>query len=487
MKRLRMIMGPWVLLAIAVSIGCDQEDCVFDEPDGGANPGPPPNIVFVLMDDARWDGMSNMNHPYLETPNLDRLADQGVKFTNAFVTTSLCSPSRATFLTGVYAHIHGTRENGGGDPGPQTPIFPAQLQAAGYETAFIGKWHMSHSSDPREGFDYWLSFSGQGQYINPTLNENGLEFKAEGYMTDLLTEYALNWLAQPRDKPFCLLLWHKATHAPFTPAPRHQDLYAGQIMPEPATYSDPMADEPDWLRRSVVYGEISTDVNDHINDPTPETLEPPLPWTTDWEMRLNYHRTIVAVDDSVGRILDFLTASDQLNSTAVVYSSDNGYLLGEHRRWDKRIIFEESIRIPLLMRYPRLAQAGSTVDKMVLSNDLAPTFLEMAGVSAQNPDPAQGRSVLPLLKGEAPEWRTAFLYEYFMEGWVPGLPTVLSVRTENWKYASYPDLPNDIPQLFDLTNDPIELHNLALDPAYAERMETMDKALNVLLSDTNYQ
>ena len=416
-----------------------------------------PNVLFILTDDQRWDAMSCMGNEFVQTPNMDRIRKEGALFANAFVTTSLCSPSRASFLTGTYAHTHGVFGNRGLEFDPeQTPSFPMLLQENGYETAFVGKWHMGKSSAPRAGFDYWLSFSGQGVYEDPRLNENGTEFKAQGYMTDILTEYALKFLERDRDKPFCLYLSHKAVHGPFTPAERHRNLLADAQIPKPPSFDDTFAGKPRWQREAVRGwgGARRTrgrkDVPDSI---------PPASWDPRRKNQLNYYRALSAVDEGIGRVLLSLEEKGQLDNTVIFFAGDNGYFHGEHRRGDKRLMYEESLRIPLLMRYPPLAKAGTTIDQMVLNIDVAPTILDLAGVTRA--EGLQGESFVPLFRDRNSPWRQSFLYEYWVD-LTPTIPRMIGVRTPDWKYVEYPDL-DDLPELYDLANDPYELKNLALD------------------------
>jgi arylsulfatase A-like enzyme len=441
-----------------------------------------PNILFILTDDQRWDAMSCMGHPFVRTPNMDRIAREGIRFENAFVTTSLCSPSRATFLTGAYAHTHGVVTNESNDPDPGIPIFPAILRDHGYDTAFIGKWHMKPTSEPRPGFDYWLSFRGQGTYTDPHLNENGREFQASGYMTDLLTDYALRWLEQPRTRPFCLILSHKAVHGPFTPAPRHRDEFQDVVMAEPPNFRDTFAGKPAWLRRVIAYGQQRGRWILSQDSPIPEVI-PPGEWNPRNPGWLNYFRALLAVDEGIGQVLEALEEKGQLDRTVVVFAGDNGFFHGEHRRGDKRLIYEESVRIPFLVRYPPMVEGGRTDPHLVLNLDLAPTLLDLAGVPI--PGTVQGRSLRPLLEGREVPWRQSFLYEYFREAWLPGIPLTLGVRTDRWKYATYPDL-DDISELYDLQTDSSELDNLSQNQAHAETLAMIQAELAALLERTGY-
>lgn len=438
-----------------------------------------PNILFILTDDQRYDAMGFIGRPsFLKTPNLDRIAREGAHVRNAFVTIALCAPSRACFLTGTYAHKHGVVTNEGFDPDPSCPTFGQLLQEAGYDTAFIGKWHQAPTSNPRPGWSYWLSFLGQGQYEDPKLNENGREFRAKGYMSDILTDYALTWLRKDRERPFCMVLAHKAVHGPFTPAPRHRDAFPEGSIPEPVSFKDTFADKPKWMRRAFTYGIQRNQWAASEGKPIPDKIT-----RGDWNGKgmMDYYRTILGIDESVGRVLNELEASGRLDNTFVVFAGDNGYFVGEHGLGDKRLMYEESIRIPMLVRYPKLVKAGSRVDGTVLNIDLAPTVLELAGVKV--PDGMQGRSMVPVLKGKP--GHESFLYEYFREAWAAGLPLMLGVRTDRWKYCSYPDM-NDIDELYDLKNDPIEMHNLSQDPAHAGKVKEMRDELARLKKETGY-
>ncbi len=427
--------------------------------------------------------MSCMGHPFLKTPNMDRIAAEGARLANAFVTTSLCSPSRACFLTGAHAHRHGVWTNESIDLTPSTPTFPMVLQAAGYDTAFVGKWHMDRKPDPRPGFNYWLSFSGQGKYADPDLNENGRNFKAKGYMTDLLTDYAVKWLRRDRSSPFCMILSHKAVHGPFTPADRHRSAYADAQIPKPRSFDDTYKGKPEWYRRAITYGSRRNDWRRGSGKPIPPEL-PPARWDPRQRHMLDYYRALLAVDEGVGKVLDALAEQGQLDDTVVVFAGDNGYFHGEHRRGDKRLIYEESLRIPFLVRYPRLVKPGTVINEMTLNIDLAPTLLDLAGASP--PKTIQGRSLKPLLAGRKVAWRKSFLYAYYQEAWQPGLPTMLAVRTDTWKYARYPEI-KDLEELYDLARDPQEMHNLVAEPGAQAKLKEMRAELDRLLTETAYR
>jgi N-acetylglucosamine-6-sulfatase len=412
------------------------------------------NIVFILVDDQRFDAFSFEGHPYLETPHLDRLAREGAVFDNAFVTTSLCSPSRASILTGQYAHRHQVLANR--TPlNPTIPTFATALEQAGYETAFVGKWHMgAPNDDPRPGFQHWVSFPGQGAYNNQRLNIDGRHVDTEGYLTDILTDHAVRYIEQPHNSPFLLYLSHKAVHAPFTAAARHRGSYEGERYPYPSSMANTEQNyrgKPDWVKaqRNSWHG-----VDGMFNG------------SVDFDrFVLDYAETLRAVDDSVGRVLQALEDAGVLEQTLVVFSSDNGFQFGEHGLIDKRTMYESSIRVPLILRGPSVAggaglegsRGGKRLPQMVLNVDFAPTFIELAG--GEIPDSMQGQSFLPILQHIDSPGRDAFLYEYFWERTFPQTPTVLGIRTDRYKLMRYHG--NwDRYELYDLQDDPEEQNNL---------------------------
>lgn len=412
-----------------------------------------PNIVFILIDDQRFDAASELGHPFLETPHLDRLIERGVLFENAFVTTSLCSPSRASILTGQYAHRHGVLDNRT-RLDPQTPTFPQELQGAGYRTAFVGKWHMGGTSDaPRPGFDRWVSFPGQGLYYNQTFNIDGERVPRQGYTTDLITDYALDFLAAPQgaEEPFLLYVSHKAVHASFRAAERHVGSYAGKRYPPPPTMAnrhDNYEGKPNWVeaQRRSWHGV------DGLYDNTVDFQQ----------FAVDYAETMRGVDDSVGRIVGALEEQGLLDRTLLVFTSDNGFQFGEHGLIDKRTMYEASIRVPLVVLAPGFegGAGGLRRSEMILNLDFAPTFLEAAGLEV--PSTVQGRSFLGLIEADGAErspWRDAFLYEYFWERAFPQTPTVLGVRTDRYKFMRFHGI-WDRYELYDLEADPDERNNL---------------------------
>ena len=434
---------------------------------------PPRNVIFILSDDHRYDFMSFMEGapPFLETPNLDRMAKQGAHIRNAFVTTALCSPSRASILTGRYAHRHGIVDNTSPIPAGTT-FFPQHLQKAGYRTAYVGKWHMGEVDDvPQPGFDHWVSFRGQGVYVDPTLNINGTRRQVRGYTTDILTHHALDWLKQQTTtgakQPFFLYLSHKAVHAEFEPAPRHRGRYKNAPIPYPETMANTEANyrtKPRWVKEQrnswhgvdfMYHGAMQFD-----------------------DFYRAYAETLLALDDGVGRVLDYLDSTGLSKSTLVVYMGDNGFLLGEHGLIDKRHAYEESMRVPMLAYAPGYIAPGSTVTPVVRNIDIAPTLLDLAGARATGP--MDGRSVLPALRGEPVSWEGEMVYEYYWEYAFPHTPTTLALRGDRYKFIYYPGV-WDLQELYDLETDPKERRNLIDAPEQQERIGEMRRRLWDLL------
>lgn len=449
----------------------------------------PKNIIFILSDDHRYDFMGFTGKVAgLQTPNLDRLAHDGVHVRNAFVSTALCSPSRASILSGQYAHTHRVVDN-------FAPLrkglkfFPQYLQQAGYKTAFLGKWHMGDADDaPQPGFDHWVSFQGQGVYYNPTLNINGkrVSYTDSSYITDLLTDHALNWLtAQTKrssasTQPFCLYLSHKSVHAEFRPARRHRGTYRNMPInypesmfltatdssknwpalagngqtgrnPETGPLKANLADMPNWVKQQryswhgvdyMYHGQIG--FNDFYRQ---------------------YCETLLGVDDSVGRVLKWLEDNGQLENTLVVYMGDNGFSFGERGLIDKRHMYEESMRVPLLVHCPALIKGGTKLEQVVQNVDIAPTLLAYAGLP--KPTQMQGNSFLPLLQGKPTDkpWREQAFYEYYWEADFPQTPTMFGVRTDRYKYVFNHGV-WDANELYDLQTDPQEVNNLIRSPQH---------------------
>jgi len=460
-----------IIIAILFVTVCSTVSFVIPEFAVAATDSAPRNVVFVLSDDHRYDFMGFMPDApeFLETPNMDRMAAEGAHLANAFVSTSLCSPSRASILTGQYMHHHEVVDN-------QRPVregttfFPQYLQRAGYETAFVGKWHMGHDNDaPRPGFDYWASFRGQGAYFDPELNINGTHRQFEGYTTDVLTNLALDWLQSrgESDPPFMLYLSYKAVHYPFQPAPRNEERYED----EPIDYPETMANternyrtQPHWVRerRYSIHGIDHMETGPFDKDPVPNFDD----------LYHNYAEAVHGLDENLGRVLDYLDATGLSENTLVIYMGDNGFELGEHGFYDKRDAFEESIRVPMLAYAPGVINPGSVVDEMVQNIDIAPTILQACGVGVADNAEIDGRSFLPLLVGQSTPWRDHILYEYHWEWNFPATPTTFALRTDRYKYVFYHGL-WDENGFYDLETDPLERHNLINVPAYQDQIEAM--------------
>ena len=438
-----------------------------------------PNVLLIVTDDQRHDLMGCAGHPVLKTPNIDRLAREGAMFRRFFAATPLCSPSRASYLTGLYPHAHRVVNNDklGQDVISHTLVtFPRQLREAGYETAFIGKWHMGMDDSRRPGFDRWYSFKGQGAYIDGVVNDEGRILQTDGYTTDHINAQAVEWLGRKRAKPFCLVLAHKAVHAPYLPAKRHEGLYADYRFTRPPVAEGDLEGKPAMARKGP---RIKPYEREGI---APEPGEPRRGRGSDAASVVrDQMRCLTAVDEGVGQLLDALTASGQLDRTLVMYTSDNGYLMGEHGRVDdKRWAYEPSVRVPFLVRYPALVKPGTVSDRLVVNVDLAPTVLDLAGVKSIVP--LHGRSLAPLFRDPAGPWRTAALTEYFLEKVSP-VPPWHAARTDRWKYIHYTDEPG-WDELYDLLEDPKEEHNLAKETSAADALATMKKELTRLLAET---
>ena len=482
-------LGAGTALGAALS-GCStgsQAPVVDPPPAGPRYTGDRPNVVLVFVDDLAADVMGGSSrYPFLQTPNLTRLEQAGATFATAMVPTAVCSPSRASLLTGTYAHKHGVLVNDVQDLTGELPNFPALLQQAGYDTGYVGKWHMRNATaEPRLSFDYWLSFKGQGVYQNPTLNENGRTFKKRGYVTDILTEYAVDYIQTPRDKPFCLIVSHKAGHKPYKAAARHERAFAGAELPEPSNFGETFAGKPAWQRRYKLcgLGRAGWDACEDLDIPEGLPLEA---WNPYDDEMLTHLRTLLAVDEGLGALVEALENTAQLDNTLFVFTSDNGYMLGAHRLADKRTMYEESLKVPLVMHYPERFGATGRLPQLVSTLDLAPTILEFAGVAT--PSTMQGASLVPLLTGTSGAWREQFFYEYFQERVPgPGVPTTLGIRTARWKYVHYPELPDDLDELYDLETDPHELRNLIADPASAGVLTELQALFQQQLADTGYQ
>jgi len=434
----------------------------------------PRNVVFILSDDHRYDAMSFLGHQFAKTPVMDSLAANGVHLKNALVTTALCSPSRASILTGLYTFRHRVIDNNRAIPAG-TIYFPQYLQKAGYATGFIGKWHMGGESDePQPGWDHWVSFRGQGNYLPPspgyTLNVDGKRVPQKGYITGELTDYAIEWLKQqkPAEKPFFLYLSHKAVHANFTPEAQYEGKFKDRPFQRPASEASTPDNrlQPRWLRdqRNSWHGVD-------------------FPYHSELDIENYYKRyceTLSSVDDSIGRVLQQLKDMGIYEDTLVIYMGDNGFMFGEHGLIDKRVAYEPSMRVPMLMQCPALIKGGTVLDQMIANIDVAPTIMEAMGL--QKPAHMDGQSFLPLAQGRSIPWRDEFLYVYYWEKNFPQTPTIFSLRGDRYKYITYYGL-WDADELYDLQNDPDETRNLRYDQAHQKQAQTMENKLYAMMTE----
>jgi arylsulfatase A-like enzyme len=436
-----------------------------------------PNVLFILCDDLRPDALGCFGSKDVRTPNIDALARDGVRFDNAFCTTSLCSPSRASLLTGVYAHRHGVRDNFTELPA-SLPHWPGRLQESGYATAYIGKWHMGEGNDePRPGFDWFVTHRGQGKYFDTEWNVNGLRRETpKGYYTHVVTEYALDWLSKRESgKPWALCLGHKSPHSFYFPEEKYTHAFDEVRVPYPASAFH-LDDKPEWIRQRLttwhgIYGPLF-EWRKVFPDSRPEAVK-------DFEKMVHaYWGTVLSVDDSVGRMVEFLRRTGQLDNTLILFLGDNGLLQGEHGMVDKRTMHEPSIRIPLVARGPGLP-AGKAVTGQVLTLDVAPSVLDLCGVAPIAG--VQGRSWKKLAGGDDPGWRKAWFYEYNYEKQFPYTPNVRGIRTDDWKFIHYPHgdgtADRHMAELYHLADDPDELHNLANDPRCAAKRAELEREL----------
>jgi len=446
-----------------------------------AEPAAQPNVLFVLCDDIRPDAIGCYGSAHVKTPRIDTLATEGVRFANAFCTTSLCSPSRASILTGLYAHAHGVRDNFTELP-PALPHWPARLRQQGYATAYIGKWHMGEDSDdPRPGFDWFVSHKGQGKYFDTEWNFDGERREVvPGYYTTLVTDFSLDWLKkQPAGSPWALCIGHKAPHSFYLPEPRYERVFADIRVPYPASGFE-LDDKPDWIKERLttwhgIYGPLF-EWRKKFPDTRPEGV-------VDFENMVHaYWGTILSVDDSMGRLVDYLRDSGQLANTLIVFMGDNGLLEGEHGMIDKRTMHEPSIRVPLIASGPGLPR-GKVVGEQVLVEDIAPSVLDICGAPAI--EGIDGRSWRMLAGGTDPAWRTEWLYEYNYEKQFPYTPNIRGIRTDRWKFVRYPhgdgSPDRHRPEMYDLANDPEELVNLAAAPAHAATRADLEQRLAAIL------
>lgn len=460
---------------------------------------PRPNILLIVADDHAPAALSAYGSRLIRTPHLDQLAAEGMRFDNCFCTNALCTPARASILTGKYSHQTGVKTLNDSIDQTKHATAAMLLHAAGYRTAFVGKWHLGHGPDhDPAGFDDWAVLPNQGKYVDPDLLEPGGKRMIPGYVTDVLTDWALDWLArQTKEQPFFLVCAHKAPHDPFVPPSSHLQLYAEQTVPEPPTFHDDLRGRDAVVRMSTAQVDRMHRKN-HLPDSAPPGLSPAEQKAWNYQSFIkNYLRCVAGLDDSVGRILAYLDAEGLADDTLVIYTSDHGFFLGDHGWYDKRLMDEPSIRIPLLIRYPRRIAPGMSSDRMALNVDFAPTLLELADVPV--PTDMQGRSLRPLWEGAPPaDWRTDFYYRYWMHLAHFDIPAHYGIRTEQYKLVFYygealgcaGTIDCSTPptwEFFDLETDPHETTNRVDDPAYAPIVAQMRARLALLqreLGDT---
>lgn len=449
----------------------------------GADPNPStkaggrPNVLFILCDDIRWNAMSCAGHPTLKTPNIDRIAKEGVRFSNTFCTTSLCSPSRASILTGLYAHGHGVRDNFTELP-THLPHWPKRLAESGYETAYMGKWHMGENNDePRPGFSFFATHKGQGKYFDTEWNINGAGSKPiKGYYTTVVTDMALEWLKKDHaNRPWSLCIGHKAPHSFYTPEEKYAHVFDEVRVRYPDTAFH-LENKPAWIKERLttwhgIYGPLF-EWRKSFPDARPEAVK-------DFENMVHgYWGTILSVDDSIGRLFAFLEQTHQLDNTVIVFMGDNGLLEGEHGMVDKRTGHEPCLRIPLLVRYPGLGK-GKVIDQQALTVDIAPSLLELCGSKAL--EGIHGASWVKLVRQGDPAWRKSWFYEYNYEVQFPYTPNVRALRTDEWKYIRYPHgdggPDRHLAEMYHLKTDPDERTNLINDSKYASKVKELQTGL----------
>jgi arylsulfatase A-like enzyme len=455
-----------------------------------------PNFIVILIDDLRYDEFGAGGHPYMKTPNIDRLAHEGALFERAFHTTPICSPNRASIMTGQYASRHGIIDNVARDAmSHRLPNYHLALQQLGYETAHIGKWHMGNDGKPRPGYDYWVAYDGHGRLYDPKLNENGSYVQHTGYVTDIMNRMAVDFLQKKHAKPFSLFFAHKAVHPDafqhadgtldldkqggYKPAERHKDLYKGCVFP-PYPNMIPPAEvvkiKPAWKDAFAIKGnERSQAILKSLHAGDQE------------EIRLRA-AMMASVDEGVGMILEVLEKNGQLDDTVIIFLGDNGYFFGEHGLGpERRFAYEAGIRSPFLVRYPKRIKAGTRLANLVICQDIAPTLIEAAG---GKPGPqVQGRSFLPLFAKNfrSQAWRKSFLVEYWAEQampWLVGM-TYKAVRTDRYKLIHWVNRgkAGELDELYDLEKDPWELKNLIASRAHAPVREKLKKELKRLVAE----
>lgn len=459
-----------------------------------------PNILYIMTDDHAAHALSCYGSKINKTPNLDRIANQGLRFDRCFVVNSICAPSRAAILTGKYSHLNGVPVFNRFD-GTQ-PHVAKYLQNAGYHTGMIGKWHLG--STPT-GFDYWTVLPGQGAYHNPAFLTPSGRTNYVGYATDIITDLAIDFIKnRPKDQPFFLMFHHKAPHRPWEPDAKHADLYEDVDIPEPETFNDNYATRTDAAHEASMtiarhlthrdlklkppqglegqdlqrwYGQVPTNLTVTVKGQSRTLTGHAL---TQWKYQRyikDYLRCIASVDDNVGRMLDYLDASGLSQNTVVVYTSDQGFFLGDHGWYDKRFMYEESLKMPLLIRWPGVIKPSTSQTAMALNIDFAPTFLEVAGI--KTPPDIQGQSLLPILKGKTPSnWRTGMYYRYYHDPGDHNTRAHYGIRTATHKLIYF--WKKDQWECFDLRTDPHELNNIYNHPAHAKVVASLKMELSRL-------
>jgi arylsulfatase A-like enzyme len=454
-----------------------------------------PNLIVILIDDLRYDEFGAGGHPYMKTPNIDRIATEGAFFDRAFHTTPICSPNRASIVTGQYAARHGIIDNVARDGmSHRLDNYHLELRRLGYETAHVGKWHMGNDGRPRKGYDHWISFDGHGRLVDPKLNVDGEYRQASGYITDLLNDYALRFIAKARSKPFALFLAHKAVHPDafqaadgtldldnqggYIAAERHKDLYRGKVFPKKPNMqsaAEVIKQKPIWAEAfELKKAEKARALLRSIHSGEQE------------EIRLRA-AMMASVDEGVGMIFESLRRLGQLDNTFILFLGDNGYFFGEHGLGpERRFAYEEGIRSPFIVRFPPLVKPGLRRKQLVICQDIAPTLIDLAG---GKPGPQiQGRSLVPLFSARAPaRWRRSFLIEYWAEQALPWLigMSYKAVRTERHKYIHWVNRgrKGELDELYDLQRDPFELRNLISSKSHAPVLRTLKRELRRLLPE----
>ncbi|CQR47228.1 Arylsulfatase [Paraliobacillus sp. PM-2] len=448
-----------------------------------------PNILFIMSDDHASHAMSCYDSKINKTPHLDRIANEGIRFDNCFCTNAICTPSRASILTGLYNHKNGVKTLGDEIDGRQTTV-QKLMKSSGYQTAIIGKWHLGAggNADPI-GFDYWNVFPNQGEYFDPVMYEMGEEKVFKGYATDLVTDMSIEWLKQrDKEKPFMLMCHHKAPHRPWDPDEKHAHMYEDINIPEPPTFHDDYENRAEAAKEARM--RIERDLTERdVKDKPPENLSAAELKSWYYQRYIkDYLRCVASIDDNVGRLLNYLDEEELTNDTIVVYTSDQGFFLGDHGWYDKRFMYEESLRMPFIVRYPRAIKPGSVTKDFALNVDFPETFLDYAGIDI--PDDMQGTSLRPILEGNTPrEWQTSMYYRYWEHLSIEHrVGAHYGLRTHRYKLIYYygeslgvtdamdePRTPTW--ELFDLEQDYYELNNVYNDPAYSEIVKELKKEL----------